>query len=672
MESHAIGKPTLSAFTVSSGLLLLTCNNLFCSNAYYVMCGLGVGNLNIWRFLEPAERGGSVKWNYLYTIACNGNTATVASFLPPNPAEDNTNQLLGLAAICEDRNVRVWSLQHEPAGESSYDSDLPGMHTARSHTDIPNTKDIVNFEGKFAYAITAAGQSYRVNLFDSSSRHVFNVEKLDHAGSGKSRRSMIMLESVFASEKGDVVITVSTEGIFYYAKNVPTENVPDDLMPVLRIIGKNASLHPHFKTPMKVYVPQIQSQGGKHTDADGEDNTEAMMAVVTNPASEDEGEGYFNVDPTETFAARWMKPSRGKDCWVCGVRNISHWPFTGEQPSKATRAVTVAAKPKPTGRKPRNSISKSVEASPKRRVSAPAAVRTPAVAVADPDPTKPRTRLNKYDAQPTEAASKANSNASAKSTPREEASSPPQKKTPKPSASVTPTPETKSTKTTSSRSKRIVESEDEDGSATGNESAADQAEDPKHLRNELERYKERYNQIVVEWQRRLKGERQMRRLWKNREADFNQQLNETFNSLDAAQQEIEKLQAMQRDSEKRFIFEKLKADQQSSVKVRYEQLCEQMQVKLAQADDQKRLMEQTTRTLLQEVERNVQSLKASAGLETNECIVCKDRPAVTAIVPCGHLCFCEEDGETYRRNSPVDKIVCPICQRELISLLRIY
>lgn len=645
------------------------------SNAYYVVCGLGVGNLNIWRFVEPAERGGSVKWNFLYTIVCNGNTATVASFLPPNPAEDNTNQLLGLAAICEDRNVRVWSLQHEQSGDTGSELDLPGMHTSRSHTDIPNTKDIVNFEGKFAYAITATGQSYRVNLFDSSSRHVFNVEKLDHAGSGKSRRSMIMLESVFASEKGDVVITVSTEGIFYYAKNVPTENVPDDAMPVLRIIGKNASLHPHFKTPMKVYVPQIQSQGRKR-QAESEYNTDAMMAVVTNPASEDEGEGYFNVDPTETFADRWMKPSRGKDCWVCGVRNISHWPFTGEQPSKANRTVTVA-KPKPTGRKSRNS-SQSIEASPKRRVSAPAAVRTPAVP-GDPDPTKPRTRLNKYDAKPIETTAKTSSNAAAKSTPREEVSGPTQKKAQaasKPSvtsASVTSTPETKSAKATPSRAKAVNESEDDDGSATGNESATDtQADDPKHLRNELERYKERYNQIVVEWQRRLKGERQMRRLWKNREADFNQQLNETFNSLDAAQQEVEKLQVIQRDAEKRFIFEKLKADQQSSVKLRYEQLCEQMQAKLAQVEDQKRLMEQTTRTLLQEVERNVQSLKTSAGLETNECIVCKDKSAVTAIVPCGHLCFCEEDGETYRRNSPVDKIVCPICQRELISLLRIY
>ncbi|KAF1795108.1 hypothetical protein GQ600_4758 [Phytophthora cactorum] len=56
---------------------------------------------------------------------------------------------------------------------------------------------------------------------------------------------------------------------------------------------------------MKVYTPKIKTK-----DKNDED-------------SEEEG-GYINVDPTEAFAARWMVPSRGQDCWVCGVRNASH------------------------------------------------------------------------------------------------------------------------------------------------------------------------------------------------------------------------------------------------------------------------------------------------------------------------------------------------------------
>jgi len=68
----------------------------------------------------------------------------------------------------------------------------------------------------------------------------------------------------------------------------------------------------------------------------------------------------------------------------------------------------------------------------------------------------------------------------------------------------------------------------------------------------------------------------------------------------------------------------------------------------------------------------VQSLKSAVGLERSECVVCKDSAAVTAVVPCGHLCFCEQDGETYRRNAPGPTLLCPICQGDLVSLLRIY
>ncbi|KAJ0391930.1 hypothetical protein P43SY_009889 [Pythium insidiosum] len=177
--------------------------------------------------------------------------------------------------------------------------------------------------------------------------------------------------------------------------------------------------------------------------------------------------------------------------------------------------------------------------------------------------------------------------------------------------------------------------------------------------------------------RRLKGERQMRRLWKQRETEFESQLQEATSKLDAAEKELTTLRESQRDAEKRFIFEKLKAEQQSSVKAQYEQLCEKMQERMTALEHQQRVMETTTRTLLQEVDRHVQhskqSVKSLVDRQQNECVLCKEHPAVTAIVPCGHLCFCEDDAETYRRNfQSGDQVVCPICQREMISMLRIY
>ncbi|POM61471.1 RING zinc finger-like protein [Phytophthora palmivora] len=192
------------------------------------------------------------------------------------------------------------------------------------------------------------------------------------------------------------------------------------------------------------------------------------------------------------------------------------------------------------------------------------------------------------------------------------------------------------------------------------------------LLGELEHFKKRNAEIKTEWQRRLLGERQLRRKWKQREEEFLEQLNDSLTKLDAAEVEVDRLRVLLRDAEKRFAFEKARVEQETSVKSRYEQLCEQMNDKLALVVDQKRLLEQTTRSLLAEVDRNVHALKNAVILEKTECVVCKDQQAVTAVVPCGHLCFCEQDAETYRRNCTTEYPTCPICQQEIVSLLRIY
>jgi len=47
------------------------------------------------------------------------------------------------------------------------------------------------------------------------------------------------------------------------------------------------------------------------------------------------------------------------------------------------------------------------------------------------------------------------------------------------------------------------------------------------------------------------------------------------------------------------------------------------------------------------------------------CVICEDRPAAHAIVPCGHQCLC--DG----RNGCQDDDTCPLCRKAIKSIIRI-
>ncbi|GLE02206.1 hypothetical protein PINS_up011044 [Pythium insidiosum] len=584
------------------------------THSYYLLCGLGIGTLNMWHFAEHARS--APEWKYLYSINTNGNTVIIASFMPRLDSEST----LQLAARCEDKNMRVWNLG---LSEGNDEDKSAGYHVAQGHYDLQGTKDVTSIAGTYAYGIAPTGEPYRFQIpSDGSSstptRTFFDMERHDMIGgssSSKSRRATIIMESIFASDDGQCVVAVSAEGIFYYTKSV--QDGADGGM--LKIIGRNSSLNTQFKTPpMKVYRP-VTSSGSL---------LDAVMAVVTNPQSEeavdDGAEGYVNVDMTETWAARWMVRSQGQDCWVCGIRNISHWP--------APQADGLQQKRR----------EQSAGSTRQRSQQRTTTVRP------EPEEETPKHRSTRKPSR------SATSSSSKESTRRSSAS-------------------TKNSSSKPSSAKKL----DIDTSSVGGDDEDDDFTSPEQLQLELIRYKERYNQIVTEWQRRLKGERQMRRLWKQRETEFESQLQEATSKLDAAEKEVTTLRESQRDAETRFIFEKLKAEQQSSVKAQYEQLCEKMQERMTALEHQQRVMETTTRTLLQEVDRHVQhskqSVKSLVDRQQNECVLCKEHPAVTAIVPCGHLCFCEDDAETYRRNfHSGDQVVCPICQREMISMLRIY
>lgn len=629
-----------------------------CRHSYYLLFGLGVGTLRMWQFVEGKPEP---EWNYLHAIVSGGSTATVAAFIaPPMLPDEETRGDLSVACIIEDRNLRVWPLEYseedgikggedeEKAKAGDGASSDSGIHVVKSHFDIQNTKDLIAIYGSYAYGISY-GEAYRFRVpltADAASatpRQSFEMEKFDNSGSGKSRRSKTILESAFASDDGRAIVAVSTEGVFYYSNTLsPDANVTT----MLRIIGKNSSLNQQYKTPMKVYIPTAKATTNASTPRE---ELKSMMAVVCNPGDDDDDdEGFFNVDPTEVFAARWMVPSRGRDCWVCGVRNTCHWQSPSDQ--HKVRKPSLAARPDGrytrSGRPIRDADGDDSELSD--RGSSRRSSKTRKTKESD---TPTPSRRAKAKAKKSPAASRDRAASANDATSRvDEAER---------SQSVTPR----------ARPRLAMAS---GGGSTGEDSDASVEMSQSSLVAELAHYKDRLTCIEVEWKRRLKGEIQMRRRWKQRENEFHAELQELLTKLDKAEQQAEELAAAQKDAEKRFSFEKLKAEQQSSVRARYERLCEQMGDKMALVEDQRRLLEQTTRSLLLEVDRNVQSLKSAVGIERSECVVCKDSAAVTAVVPCGHLCFCEQDGDSYRRNAPGPTLLCPICQGDLVSLLRIY
>ncbi|KUF94782.1 Eukaryotic translation initiation factor 3 subunit F-1 [Phytophthora nicotianae] len=575
-------------------------------SAYYILTGLGVGNLNLWRFVEPERYDQEPIWEHLQNFVAGGNTAMMAAFLPSSASPG----VLAIAAVCRDKNLRVWPMEYtktssgdegnDDSAEAEDTSFLGGVHTVNSHFNIQNTTDIVAIHGQYAYGISLMGEAYRICFPDSTNLNS-SCERLPR--------------QVFELESLAVVASLPDIGSSDAAH--------------LRIIGKNASENTLFKAPMKVYTPKIKSKDNKV-------KSEAMMTVVTNPSDEDSDEegGYINVDPTETFAARWMVPSRGQDCWVCGVRNASHWVGPPEskvkEPSRAQLEAQQKEKMRSQRRQDRLAKRAKDAAAQRNNTSDP---ETP---VAAKPKTTPRSSAKKaVKSQPNVQTSATTANVSAEKRPLADL--------------------------TRRLSQNSGAGDDDDEDYTGSD---DNTPSIASLLSELEHFKKRNAEIKTEWQRRLLGERQLRRKWKQREEEFLDQLNDSLTKLDAAEVEVDRLRVLLRDAEKRFAFEKARVEQENSVKSRYEQLCEQMNDKMALVADQKRLLEQTTRSLLKEVDRNVHALKNAVILEKTECVVCKDQQAVTAVVPCGHLCFCEQDAETYRRNCTAQYPTCPFANRK--------
>ena len=57
---------------------------------------------------------------------------------------------------------------------------------------------------------------------------------------------------------------------------------------------------------------------------------------------------------------------------------------------------------------------------------------------------------------------------------------------------------------------------------------------------------------------------------------------------------------------------------------------------------------------------------------SNSCTVCQDADAVRAIIPCGHLCLCDECTNSLATSPNKSMQQCPLCRGNLLSTLRIY
>lgn len=55
----------------------------------------------------------------------------------------------------------------------------------------------------------------------------------------------------------------------------------------------------------------------------------------------------------------------------------------------------------------------------------------------------------------------------------------------------------------------------------------------------------------------------------------------------------------------------------------------------------------------------------------NTCVVCRDRPSLMAVVPCGHMCLCNTCSDVCM-NGDNDQPTCPLCRGDMQSVLRIY
>ena len=67
--------------------------------------------------------------------------------------------------------------------------------------------------------------------------------------------------------------------------------------------------------------------------------------------------------------------------------------------------------------------------------------------------------------------------------------------------------------------------------------------------------------------------------------------------------------------------------------------------------------------------KNRNGLTVSAEVNSFLCIICREKPVDTLILPCSHLSLCSEDAE---RLQEMDTRKCPLCKREIQSMTKVF
>jgi len=159
--------------------------------------------------------------------------------------------------------------------------------------------------------------------------------------------------------------------------------------------------------------------------------------------------------------------------------------------------------------------------------------------------------------------------------------------------------------------------------------------------------------------------------------------------------------AVERDERELFIRqrrEKEQADQESAAAAGNAQLSAGIRISSLEATLERRLIEEANdineteeklrqtkeklinrklsfREAMQAMPPGTQSrikLDDSNSTDSNNiCVVCRDRPSVMAIVPCGHMCLCNTCSDVCM-NGENDQPTCPLCRGDMQSVLRIY
>jgi chromosome segregation ATPase len=148
-------------------------------------------------------------------------------------------------------------------------------------------------------------------------------------------------------------------------------------------------------------------------------------------------------------------------------------------------------------------------------------------------------------------------------------------------------------------------------------------------------------------------------------------------SDEVTSEQVEKLKKeVEAEKERANTMEDLLVDclEEELGSVRKEQ--ESIQEREARLKARIRSLQETVQKLPQEATKSLQQdlneIQSAQCILTNaQCSVCHEHSATKAVIPCGHLCMCEECNNSVIKLDTAQR-KCPLCRGQLLSTLRIY